>query len=148
MLKAVSNILASRHSAAKRHSWTGQDGKQYSLASSNHSFQGMTPQVKAGGQAPFGNVWIAFVNSSHSVLLFLFCLQILAVSHLSEIVQSGYRQTLAASLALQPCRNCKPSIPTSPVWVPTVVVVFFCQIERGFAISVLWLHNWFPFVHL
>lgn len=115
MLKAFSHILASRHSAAKGNPWTEEVSEQSSLISSNHSFQDMTHQVKAGAQAQFGKVLIGCGGNSPPMSWFLSFSQILAVSHLTKVAKSGYRQTLAASLLLQPSRICRPSTPTSPV---------------------------------
>lgn len=56
MLKSFFQILASRCSAAKRHSWTETDSEQSSLISSNHFLQEMSHQVKPGAQAQFGRV--------------------------------------------------------------------------------------------
>lgn len=81
MLKGFSHILASRHSAAKGHPWTERDSKQSSLISSNHSFQEMTHQVKAGTQAQFGKGLITCGGNTLSLSLFLSSLQIPAVSH-------------------------------------------------------------------
>lgn len=107
----------------------------------------MTHQVKAGPRTGFGQVWKACGGKTLPMALFLSSLQILAVSHLAEVAWSGYRQTLATSLVLQPCRICKPSIPTSPVYVPTAIVLFFSHTEK----SGLWLCSCFisyqlPFV--
>lgn len=49
MLKCFSLNLASRQSAAKCHSWRRTYSKEFSLTSSNHSFQEMIHQVKARG---------------------------------------------------------------------------------------------------
>lgn len=125
MLKAHSQISASRPSAARRHSWTEKDNKQSWLISSNHSSQEMTHQVKAGAQAQFGKVSVVCSGSTLPTPLFLSSLQILAVSHPSEAVNSGWRQTLAPTLVLQHSAICKPSIPTFQVWVATAVVIFF-----------------------
>ena len=68
----------------------------------------MTHQVKAGAQAQFGDVLMAYSGYTLPMSLFLASLQILAVSHLTEKVKTGYGQTLAAFLVLQPYRICKP----------------------------------------
>lgn len=115
MLKAFSQILASRHSAAKGHQWTEKDSEQSSLISSNRSFHGTTHQVKARAQAQFAKALTQCAGNTPPTSTFPSSLQILAVSHLPEAVKSGYRQTSATSLASQPCRICKPSTPTSPL---------------------------------
>lgn len=87
----------------------------------------MSHQVKAGAQALFGKEWIACGGNTLLMALFPSSLQILAVSHSAGILKSGYRQTLASLLVLQHWGICKPSIPTSPLYVVTAVTVFFSQ---------------------
>lgn len=89
ILKAFSQILASRHSAAKGPSWSEKDSTQSSRISSNHSFQEMTHQVKRGAQAQFSQFLIARGSNALPMFLFPSSSQILAVSHLSEVVKSG-----------------------------------------------------------
>lgn len=137
MLRALSWILASRHSATKDHPWTEKKLKQSTLISSSHSFQETTHQVNTSAQFLFGRVLLVTSSGTLPMSLSLSSFQILAVSPPAQVVRSGYRQTLVTSLPLQRCRICKSSMPTSPAWVANEIIEFCPSLTESY-----WLWVW------